>query len=270
MFQRISSIFYCDESHLEKAWIEKNNLHLKALVIPSANIKTFCNFPVFKTVKEAKKHTQCNAALILVDKDKALDASLECIHEHLEWIVLGTGKLPQEDLLHLKEALKTSTTKILGPGSCGFCIPKELSFGTWHHPFAKGEVALLSKSETLLYMVAEQLKGKGLGLSFAMHIGNEALYGLGFKEGLQYAQEDGITKAVIMISDACINELECVAQMKKAPFPLIFLMAGISHPEIKDVDAHMLKEKIEAIQSTPAYFAKNFLELGKKCKEVLA
>ena len=70
-----------------------------------------------------------------------------------------------------------------------FALLKKWLFGTWFQSFAKGHVALISKSESLLYLAANQLKEKGLGISFAMHIGNEPLHGLGFKEGLQYAKK---------------------------------------------------------------------------------
>ena len=84
-------------------------------------------------------------------------------------------------------------------------------------------------------------------------------------------KKDGKTKAVLMISDVLGNDFDSIEEMKQTPLPLVYLMAGSSYPQIKDAQLQDVEEKIQALEKTHVHLAKNFLELGKKCRsEVLS
>ena len=94
------------------------------------------NLPIFNTVEEAKHKTEANASVIYVPPPFAADAILEAIDAKIELIICITEGIPVIDMARVKNALKNSNSRLIGPNCPGVITPDECKIGNyaWSHP----------------------------------------------------------------------------------------------------------------------------------------
>lgn len=68
---------------------------------------THISLPVFGSVAEAKKHTDCEASVIYVPPPFAADAILEAVEAELDLVVCITEGIPALDMIKVKSVLKS-------------------------------------------------------------------------------------------------------------------------------------------------------------------
>jgi succinyl-CoA synthetase alpha subunit len=68
---------------------------------------THIGLPVFGSVTEAKKHTDCEASVIYVPPPFAADAILEAVDAELDLVVCITEGIPALDMIKVKSILKS-------------------------------------------------------------------------------------------------------------------------------------------------------------------
>ena len=67
---------------------------------------THIGLPVYGSVSEAKKHTDCEASVIYVPPPFAADAILEAVEAELDLVVCITEGIPALDMIKVKSVLK--------------------------------------------------------------------------------------------------------------------------------------------------------------------
>lgn len=67
---------------------------------------THIGLPVFGSVAEAKKHTDCEASVIYVPPPFAAEAILEAVEAELDLVVCITEGIPALDMIKVKSVLK--------------------------------------------------------------------------------------------------------------------------------------------------------------------
>jgi malate-CoA ligase subunit alpha len=101
------------------------------------------------------------------------------------------------------------------------------------HIYKRGTVGLVTRSGTLGYEAASQMKAVGIGISTSVGIGGDPINGSSFVDILQRFEEDPETEAVMMIGEIGGPQEAEAARFAKANMkkPVIGYVAGLTAPK---------------------------------------
>ncbi len=237
--------------------------------------------PIFETVRQAREKTNATASVIYVPAPLAADAILEAADAGIELVICITEGIPTLDMVMVKEALKNTTTRLIGPNCPGIIAPDRCKIGIMPGFIHKrGPVGVVSRSGTLTYEAVHQLTELGIGQSTCIGIGGDPIIGTSFIDVLGAFADDAETTAIVMIGEIGGSDEEKAAQFIKENVkkPVVGFIAGQTAPEGKRMGhagaiiaggKGTAADKIAAFRDAGIVVAPTPVDIGTKVREVL-
>jgi succinyl-CoA synthetase alpha subunit len=251
-------------------------------VTPGKGGGEILGLPIFDTVEEAKRATNCNASLIFVPPPFAAEAILEAEEAGIELIVCITEGIPLHDMLKVSQVMRNSrTSRLIGPNCPGVITPGECKMGIMPgYIHRKGEIGIVSRSGTLTYEAVWQTTTLKLGQSSCVGIGGDPLNGTSFIDILELFEKDPETKAILMIGEIGGSAEEEAAEWisSNCTKPVAAFIAGQTAPKgrrmghagaIVSGNEGTAASKIAALKRAGVKIAETPAELGKTVLEAL-
>jgi malate-CoA ligase subunit alpha len=207
-------------------------------VTPGKGGKRHLDRPVFNTVKEAVREAGAEASIIFVPAAFCADSIMEAADAGIRLICAITDGIPAQDMMMVKRYLwrypKEKRSTVIGPNCAGIISPGKAMLGIMPgHIYKRGTVGLVTRSGTLGYEAASQMKAVGIGISTSVGIGGDPINGSSFVDILQRFEEDPETEAVMMIGEiGGPQEAEAAKHAKQnMKKPVIGYVAGLTAPK---------------------------------------
>jgi succinyl-CoA synthetase alpha subunit len=252
-------------------------------VTPGKGGQKMDDVPVFNTVRETVEQTGANCSMVFVPPAFAADAIMEATDAGVELIVAITEGIPVMDMMKVKNYMKGSASRLIGPNCPGIITPGQCKVGIMPGPIHTpgGPIGVVSRSGTLTYEVVYQLTSQGIGQTTCIGIGGDPVNGTNFIDCLDAFEKDSETTGIVMV-----GEIGGTAEEEASEFitrhvtkPVVGFIAGLTAPPgrrmghagaIVSGGSGTAQGKIDAMKAAGIHICENLGTFGELCAEVFS
>ena len=254
-------------------------------VTPGKGGSKHLNLPVFNTVKDAVNETGADASILFVPPAFAADSAMEAADAGIKTCVAIVDGIPSHDMIRIKRYMrrytKSSKMTLVGPNCAGIISPGKSMLGIMPgHIYKEGRIGIISRSGTLGYEAAQQLKNLDIGVSTSVGIGGDPINGSSFKDILEKFEQDNETEAILMIGEIGGPQEVAAGKFAKENMkkPVIAYIAGLTAPKgrvmghagaIVSAYGESAVEKVELLKECGVIISKNPSVMGETVKSAL-
>lgn len=254
-------------------------------VVPGKGGESVEGVPVFNTVKQAVEATGADASLVFVPPPFAGDSIMEAADGGIRYCVCITDGIPAQDMIRVKRYMyrypREKRMVLTGPNCAGTISPGKALIGIMPgHIYLPGHVGIISRSGTLGYEAAAQLKAHGVGVSTSVGIGGDPINGSSFRDILERFEKDEETHVIAMIGEiGGPQEAEAAAYIQDhVTKPVVAYVAGLTAPKgrtmghagaIISAFGESASEKVEILSAVGVAVAENPSVIGDTITQVM-
>ncbi len=248
--------------------------NIVAGVTPGKGGKKHENIPIYNTVKEAVDATGSKISIMFVPAKFFLDAAKDALEAGIKLLVAIPEHVPVRDTLETLELAKKNDAIVIGPNTPGVLIPNIIKLGIMPaSPFKPGNIAVLSKSGTLLYEISNNLSEAGFGQSITLGIGGDPINGTRLVDAFDMVKDDPNLEGIVIVGEIGGDSEETLAKhvidtnFKK---PIVGYIAGRAAPKEKKMGhaGAIVYGNYGSAESKVAMFNKANVPVAKRPAEV--
>src|SRR3989338_8865897 len=169
--------------------------------------------PIYNTVKEAVDATGAKISIVFVPAKFFLGAAKEALEAGIKLLVGIPEHIPVRDTMEVLDLANKKGAIIIGPNTPGIMIPELIKIGIMPPmPFKAGNIAVLSKSGTLLYEIADALTNSGFGQSITIGIGGDPINGTRMIDAFDMIKDIPDLEGLVIVGEIGGDSEEILAQ----------------------------------------------------------
>jgi len=249
--------------------------NIVAGVTPGKGGQKFENsVPIYETVKEAVDATGAKISIMFVPAKFFLGAAKDALEAGIKLLIAIPEHVPVQDAMKTIELAKQKGAIMIGPNTPGVMIPDLIKIGIMPaSPFKFGNVAVLSKSGTLLYEISNNLSNSGFGQCITLGIGGDPINGTRLIDAFDMVKDYPNLDGIVVVGEIGGDAEEVFAQkiidedFKK---PIVAYVAGRKAPKEKRMGhaGAIVMGNYGSAESKIAMFSKANIPVAKRPVEV--
>ena len=212
--------------------------NIVAGVTPGKGGQTWNDFvPIYNTMQEAVDATGAKISIMFVPAKFFLGAAKDALNAGIKLLVAIPEHVPVRDTMETIELAKHRDAVVIGPNTPGIMIPGLIKIGIMPSmPFKAGNIAVLSKSGTLLYEISDALTSAGFGQSITIGIGGDPVNGTRLIDAFDMIKDIPGLEGLVIVGEIGGDSEEILAQkIIDSGFskPTVAYIAGRAAPKEK-------------------------------------
>jgi len=212
-------------------------VNIAAGVTPGKGGQKLEGVTIYNNVKEAVDATGSKISIIFVPAKFFLSAAKDAIEAGIKLLVAIPEHVPIRDTMEMLELAKKNDVIVIGPNTPGIMIPGIIKIGIMPaSPFKSGDIAVLSKSGTLMYEVSHTLTEAGFGQCITLGIGGDPINGTRLTDAFDMIKDHPGLKGIVVVGEIGGDAEENLAQEvidSKFEKPIVAYVAGRAAPKEK-------------------------------------
>jgi succinyl-CoA synthetase alpha subunit len=212
--------------------------NIAAGVTPGKGGQKFENsVPIYETMKKAVDATGAKISIMFVPAKFFLGAANDALEAGIKLLIAIPEHVPVQDAMKAIEIAKQKGAIIIGPNTPGVMIPELIKIGIMPaSPFKFGNIAVLSKSGTLLYEIGNNLSTSGFGQCITLGIGGDPINGTRLIDAFDMVKDYPDLEGIVVVGEIGGEAEEVFAQKvidENFKKPIVAYVAGRKAPKEK-------------------------------------